>query len=91
MYKIIAAASAFIMLTAPAFAIDSTFVHSLRADNGDFEDPGQFKGQHASGSERVVVYGFQTGSIGSGDGTSNPRCMGVSPHQYDPVSPDCRN
>ncbi|QKC71672.1 MULTISPECIES: hypothetical protein [Mesorhizobium] len=93
MYKIITAASALLMLTAPSFAIDSTFVHSLRADNGDFEAPGEVKGQHPLASEEAV-YGFQTGSTGSiglAGGVSNSSCMGVSPHQYDPVGPNCRN
>ena len=92
MYKIITAASAFFILTAPSFAIDSTFVHSLRADNGDFEAPGQSKGQSSLASEEEEsVYGFQTGSIGSAGGASNSNCMGISPRQYDPLSPDCRN
>lgn len=90
MYKIITVASALLMLAAPAFAIDSTFVHSLRADNGDFEGPGQVKGQLPLASGEAV-YGFQTGSIGLAGGVSNSNCMGVSPHQYDPVSPNCRN
>ncbi|TPK45091.1 MULTISPECIES: hypothetical protein [unclassified Mesorhizobium] len=90
MYKVITAASAFFILTVPSFAIDSTFVHSLRADNGDFEAPGDLKGQHSLASEEAV-YGFPTGSIGLPGGASNSKCMGVSPHQYDPVSPDCRN
>ncbi|RUX69952.1 hypothetical protein EN925_05650 [Mesorhizobium sp. M7A.F.Ca.US.006.04.2.1] len=89
MYKLVMTASAFLVFTTPSFAIDSTFVHSLRADNGDFETPGEFKGQHSMASEEA--YGFQTGSIGIAGGASNSKCIGVSPREYDPLGPDCRN
>ena len=90
MYKIIGTASILLALTAPSFAIDSTFVHSLRADNGDFEAPGQVAGQ-PSLATGGAAHALQIGSMELGGGTATAKCTGVSPRQYDPVSPDCRN
>lgn len=90
MYKIIVAMSALFMLTAPSLAIESNFVHSLRADNGDFEPPGAVKSQHSFVS-KTLVDPSQTGSNGNAGAVSTSKCLGVSPRAYDPVSPDCRN
>lgn len=90
MYKIMMATSALFIMTAPSLAIDSTFVHSLRADNGDFEAPNAFDSGH-SFVPKALVDPAQTGSSGNISAISTSKCVGVSPREYDPVSPDCRN
>jgi hypothetical protein len=90
MYKIILATSALFIMTAPSLAIDSTFVHSLRADNGDFEAPGAFEGSH-SFVPKAMGDPVQVGSSGNVGAVSTSKCVGVSPHEYDPLGPDCRN
>ncbi|RAZ91838.1 hypothetical protein DPM33_04995 [Mesorhizobium hawassense] len=83
----IIAASAFVALTAPSLALAG--VHSLRADNGDFDTWGAdaVKTPQSFG----LVDAIQTGSNGSTGTVSTSKCLGVSPRMYDPVSPDCRN
>lgn len=89
MYKIAVAASAFFILTAPSLAAESNFVRSLRADNG-FEPPAALKGQHSFESKEMVGP-LQTGSIGNAGDVPSSKCVGVSPREHDPLSPDCRN
>jgi hypothetical protein len=92
---IIVAASAFFALTAPSLALEAESptpfagVHSLRADNGDFDTwgAGAVKSRRSFG----IVDPIQTGSNGSGGAVSTTKCLGVSPRMYDPVSPNCRN
>jgi hypothetical protein len=65
-------------------------VHSLRADNGDFDtwgDPTNRDSFVAKG----MVDPVQVGTIGNADAESTSNCLGVSPRIYDPVSPNCRN
>jgi hypothetical protein len=88
--QITVAAAALFVLTTPSLAIESTFVQSLRADNGDFEPAGMFKSQQSLASGEAV-YDFQTGSIGISGGASNSKCIWASPREYDPLGPDCRN
>jgi hypothetical protein len=83
MYKIILAMSALFIMTAPSLAIDSTFVHSLRADNGDFEAP--------DASDTAAVHAIELGNNGNVGAVLTSKCKGVSPREYDPISPDCRN
>jgi hypothetical protein len=90
MYKIILATSALFIMTAPSLATDSTFVHSLRADNGDFDAPGAFESRH-SFDPKAIVDPVQTGSNGNVGADSTSKCLGVSPTVNDPVSPHCRN
>ncbi|MCZ8548593.1 hypothetical protein OOJ09_30905 [Mesorhizobium qingshengii] len=96
---VIVATSALFVLTAPSLAGEADThtpfvgVHSLRADNGDFDswgaDPGTgaVKSRHSFG----LVDPIQTGSDGGIGAVSTSKCLGVSPRAYDPVSPNCRN
>ncbi|UVK51406.1 hypothetical protein DBIPINDM_004670 [Mesorhizobium sp. AR02] len=65
-------------------------VHSLRADNGDFDTWGGLDSQR-SFAPKGMVDPIQTGSSDSTGGVSTSKCLGVSPRIYDPVSPNCRN
>lgn len=88
-------ASAFFALTAPSLALAADSpnpfanVHSLRADNGDFDTwgAGPVKSQHSFG----MVDPVQIGSGASVGAINTSKCLGVSPRMYDPVSPNCRN
>lgn len=92
---VIVATSALFILTAPSFALEAgsptpfVGVKSLRADNGDFDSwgAGVVKSRRSFG----LVDTIQTGSNGSTGAVSMSKCLGVSPRQYDPISPDCRN
>ena len=86
MYKIAVAASAFFILAEPSLA----FVQSPRADNSAFEPPAATKSQH-SFVPNGMVDPYQTGSTGNAGAGSTSKCLGVSPREYDPLSPDCRN
>jgi hypothetical protein len=88
-------ASAFFALTAPSLALAENSpnpfanVHSLRADNGDFDTWGA--GTVNSRTSFGLVDPVQTGSGGSIGAINTSKCLGISPRMYDPVSPDCRN
>lgn len=96
---IIVATSALFVLTAPSSAVEAgapkpfVGVHSLRADNGDFDswgaDAGTVKSQRSFGFG--LVDPLQAGSNDSIGGVPTSKCLGVSPRAYDPVSPNCRN
>ena len=90
MYKFMIATFALFILTVPSLAIESDFVHSLRADNGDFEPPHVFT-SHLSSVPNALVDPVQTESAGTAGAVSTSKCMGVSPRMYDPLGPDCRN
>ncbi len=85
--------SAFFALAAPSLALAEdapnpfAHVHSLRADNGDFDTWGA--GTAKSQTSFGLVDPVQTAS--GGGAISTAKCLGVSPRIYDPVSPDCRN
>ncbi|PWJ95017.1 hypothetical protein C8D77_1011705 [Mesorhizobium loti] len=63
-------------------------VHSLRADNGDFDTWGD---PATSFVAKAMVDPVQAGTIGNAGAESTSKCLGVSPRLYDPVSPNCRN
>jgi hypothetical protein len=94
-YQLIVATSALFILTAPSLALaaDSpnpfAHVHSLRADNGDFDTWGA--GTVESRTSFGLVDPVQTGSGGSIGAINTSKCLGISPRMYDPLSPDCRN
>jgi hypothetical protein len=90
MYKIIVATAALFVLTAPSLASEGNFVRSLRADNGDFYSPDALKSGH-SFVPKAMLDPIQTGSNGNAGAASTSNCLGVSPHEYDLLGPDCRN
>lgn len=65
-------------------------VHSLRADNGDFDTWGE-PTTRDSFVAKGMVDPAQAGAIGNAGAESTSKCLGVSPRMYDPVSPNCRN
>lgn len=65
-------------------------VHSLRADNGDFDTWGD-SALRDSFVAKGMVDPFHVGTIGNTSAEPTSKCLGVSPRMYDPVGTNCRN